>query len=179
MKLRTCLVGIALFALALPAAAEQSNSTSQSTTTATHRSASPGFGWQGWGLRLGVASDADQVLGGAHFNLGEFVDNLRFQPDIQLGSGDDVTTLYGTVPVYYRFDRSSTFTIYAGGGPAIGYVDYDLPPGATGDDTEVETGAKATGGLEWLRRTGNAFSFELSLGFGDVHDAQFVAVWSF
>jgi opacity protein-like surface antigen len=180
MSFQRFLLGLLLIALALPAWAEPAKKTSQTLpASTTSHSASSGFGWNGWGVRLGVASDADQVLGGAHVNLGEIANNLRFQPDVQVGAGDDVTTLYGTVPVYYRFERSSTMTLYAGGGPAIGYVDYDLPPGARGDDSEVETGAKATGGIEWRKRSANTFSLEVSLGFGDVHDFQFVGAWTF
>jgi hypothetical protein len=136
------------------------------------------IGWNGWGVRVGVASDADQVVGGAQFNLGEFVDNLRFQPDVELGAGDDVTTLYGTAPVYYRFQTSSTMTPYAGGGLAMGFVDYDNPVTGSGE-TSFEVGARATGGLEWGRGDGQAFFVEASLGFGDVHDFQVVGAWQF
>ena len=138
-----------------------------------------GIGWNGWGLRAGFTDDSDQVVGGAHFNLGEFAHNLRFQPDVQLGSGDDHTTLYGTAPVYYRFDTGKRFTPYAGGGVSAGYVDRDLPAGSSGDDSDFEFGGKATGGMEWPRSEGQAFFLELSLGFGDVHDLQFIAAWSF
>jgi len=140
---------------------------------------SSGMGWYGWGVRLGVASDADQVVGGAHVNFGEVANHLRFQPDLQLGSGDDVTTLYGTAPLYYRFQRfGSGMTPYAGGGLAVGWVDYDAPPGFE-DESDVEVGGKATGGVEWERRDGAAMGVELSLGFGDVHDVQVVGCWSF
>jgi len=149
----------------------------QSTTTA--HSSSTDLGWQSWGLRAGVTDDADQVVGGAHFNLGEVANDLRLQPDVQLGSGDDVTTLYGTVPVYYRFDRARGMTPYAGGGLALGWVDADNPNGTQGDNTSFEVGAKVTGGLEWPRQSGQAFFVELSLGIGDIYDAQVVAAWTF
>ena len=68
---------------------------------------------------------------------------------------------------------------YAGAGLALGYVDVDLPDNATGDGSSFEIGAKATGGLEWKRTKVQAFSVELSLGFGDVHDLSVVAAWSF
>ena len=166
---RSTLLLTALLALAAPAALAVDGSTS-----------SDGFGWHSWGVRVGVASDADQVVGGAHVNFGEVVNHLRFQPDLQLGSGDDVTTLYGTAPLYYRFAPfGSGMTPYAGGGLAVGWVDYDAPPGFEEDDSDVEVGGKATGGLEWERRGGQAMAVELSLGFGDVHDVQVVGCWSF
>jgi len=156
--------------------------TDESGSTATgHGGTGNGsdIGWNGWGLRVGVTDDPDQVIGGAHFNLGEFVPHLRFQPDVQLGVGDDHTTLYATAPVYYRFDTDTRFTPYAGGGVSLGFVDRDLPSGSNADDTEFEAGFKVTGGLEWPRGQGQAFFVELSIGFGDVHDLAVLAAWSF
>jgi len=166
-----------LVVAALPAWSETANAsvepTPSSSTPSTH-----GMGWKAWGVRLGVADDADQVVGGAHVNLGEVMRHVRFQPDLQLGAGDDFTTLYATAPLYYRFDTASRMTPYAGGGVALGYVDVDLPEGSNGDDSSFEVGARATGGLEWPRVDG-AFFVELSLGFGDVHDATVMAAWTF
>ena len=157
MTFTRCTILIAVFALTFPVLAS-----------------GPEIGWNGWGVRIGLADDADQVLAGAHFNLGEFVDHLRLQPDVQLGTGDDFTTIYSTVPVYYRFDIDKGFTPYAGGGIALGWIDNRRV-----NDTDFEIGAKATGGLEWPQRDGQAFFVELSLGFGDVHDASVIAAWSF
>ncbi len=149
------------------------------TKVTTHgTSSSSDIGYHGWGLRAGVADDVDQVVGGAHFNLGEFVPRLRFQPDVQLGAGDDYTTLYATAPVYYRFGTETRFTPYAGGGVAVGFVEHDGSGGGK-DDTEFDAGVKATGGLEWPRPEGQAFFVELSLGFGDLHDVTILAAWSF
>ena len=190
MSLRRCTIAIALVALAVPLWADSSKQTNenspsnQPTPTAwmnntaqssrVSSGSSSNIGWNGWGVRLGLADDADQVLGGAHFNLGEFAKNVRFQPDVQLGTGDDFTTFYGTVPVYYRFDTATPFTPYAGGGIALGWIDDDRA-----DETEFEIGGKVTGGLEWPQGNGQAFFVELSLGFGDIHDATVMAAWSF
>ncbi len=198
MTFKCCLIAIAIAALAVPAWAEspeatqmnleqqpsqQSGRTNEMKTTQTTRyAASTGganIGWNGWGVRAGFTNDIDQVVGGAHFNLGEFAPNLRLQPDVQLGLGDDHTTIYGTAPVYYRFGTGTRFTPYAGGGVSLGYVDRDLPVGSNQDDSDFEFGGKATGGMEWPRPEGQAFFLELSLWFGDVHDAQIIAAWSF
>ena len=198
MTFKRCLIAMAIAALAVPVWAESPQATEMSpeqqpsqqsarsnemtTTQTTTYGASTGgtdIGWNGWGLRTGVSDDIDQVVGGVHFNLGEFARNLRFQPDVQLGSGDDHTTLYGTAPVYYRFGSGTGFTPYAGGGVSAGYVDRDLPAGSNGDESDFEFGGKVTGGMEWPRPEGQAFFVELSLGFGDVHDAQLIAAWSF
>lgn len=183
MKLNRWLIVVTLVAFAMPVWAEPSNRTQQADpSNQTSMSSSldtSSLGWQGWGVRFGMTQDADQFVGGAHFNLGEVAHRLRFQPDIELGSGDDVTSLYGTVPLYYRFGNGATMTPYAGGGVALGYVDVDRPEGFSGDETSFEVGARATGGFEWLRSDGNVFFVELSLGFGDVHDARIVGAWTF
>ncbi len=179
MVLRKMMIVLAVVALTGATWAGNRNaSRSASGTAGASSSATAGIGWNGWGVRVGFASDADQVVGGAQFNLGEFVDNLRFQPDVELGAGDNVTTLYGTAPVYYRFQTASTMTPYAGGGLAMGFVDYDNPVTGKGD-TSFEVGARATGGLEWGRGDNQAFFVEASLGFGDVHDFQIVGAWQF
>lgn len=162
-----------------PAEKERASMTTTRTAYPGGAAAGSNIGWNGWGVRAGVTDDVDQVVGGAHFNLGEFVPHLRFQPDLQLGVGDDHTTLYGTAPVYYRFGVDRRFTPYAGGGVALGFVDRDLPAGSNADDSDFEVGGRLTGGLEWPRPEGQAMLLELSFGFGDVHDAQLTAAWSF
>jgi len=136
------------------------------------------IGLRGWGIRAGLALDPDQVLFGFHWDLGEFVKNLRFQPDVELGVGDDELTVYGTAPVHYLFDIDGTFKPYAGGGLVIGVVDVDRPDPA-GDDTSFEAGARIIGGLQWTLGRGNGFAVEANLGLGDVHDFQVKAVWTF
>ncbi len=170
MQIKRFLVLTAIMMVALPVWAEEPAETSSKSD----------IGYKGWGLRAGLTTDPDQVVVGVQFNYGEFRPNLRFQPDVQAGFGDDFTTLYITVPVYYRFeDAQEKFTPYAGGGIALGFVDRDLPPTSNADDTSFEIGARATGGLEWNLSGGGAFAVELSLGIGDIHDAQVVAVWNF
>ena len=57
------------------------------------------FGLRGWGPRVGLAGDPDQVVAGVHFDLGEFAPQVWFQPDVLLGFGDDVTSLECEAPV--------------------------------------------------------------------------------
>ena len=128
-----------------------------------------------WGLRVGLADDPDTVLVGAHLNLGEIVEHLRLQPNVELGVGDDHTTLFITGAVHYRFNVDAEFTLYAGGGPTVGFVKRKR----RGDDTNFEIGLRAIGGIEWQLENSRAFFLELQLGFGDVHDAQISAGWFF
>ena len=145
-----------------------------------------GIGLRGWGLRAGIGVDPDQGLFGLQWDLGEFTRNLRFQPDVEVGLGDDVLTAYATAPVHYVFDVDGSFRPYAGGGIALGLVSVDDDgegnPFGNGngndddDDTEFEAGARAIGGLQWERANGKPFAIEANFGVGDVHDFQ-VKVW--
>ena len=143
-----------------------------------------GIGLRGWGLRAGIGVDPDQGLFGLQWDLGEFTDNLRFQPDVEVGLGDDVLTVYATAPVHYVFDVDASFAPYAGGGIALGLVNFDEdgdePPPFGNDDgddeTSFEAGARAIGGLQWERKNGKPFAIEANFGVGDVHDFQ-VKVW--
>ena len=179
MKTQRCLIScaMALCFLVLPAWSEDGRQNRSTEPTHSASSYSPS-GDRSWGVRVGMTDGVDQVVGGVHVNLGEVSRRVRFQPDLELGAGDDATTVYGTAPLYYRFRTHTRMTPYAGGGLALGYVDVDLPPTASGDDSGFEVGARATGGLEWPRQDG-AFFVELSLGFGDIHDARVVAAWTF
>ena len=51
------------------------------------------LGFHGWGLRGGLSVDPDQVFLGAHIDFGEFVENLRFTPNITVGFGDNITVI--------------------------------------------------------------------------------------
>jgi len=143
------------------------------------------MGLRGWGLRAGLASDPDQVLLGAHWDLGDVAPHLRMVPNVQLGIGDDATVLEGTLPVHYLFGKTDAgFVPYVGGGLAVAWIDFDHDDNGHGnddfeDDSDVELGAKVLGGLEWGMGSGNRFFLELNLGIGDIHDFQVVAGWTF
>ncbi len=116
------------------------------------------------------------MIVGAHWDLGEIVDHLRLQPNVELGVGDDVVTLFGEIPVHYMFRVQSEFTPYAGGGVVIGIANYDRP---NNDDTSVEGGLRIVGGLQWPLKSGKPFAVEANLGLGDIHDVQVKAAWTF
>jgi hypothetical protein len=103
-----------------------------------------GMGFRGWGPRLGVQSNPDQGFVGAQFNFGEFASHVRFQPNIELGFGDDHTILSTTVPAFYRFAKPASFTPYVGGGVTALLDRHDSP--GKGDDTNVEVGIRVVGG---------------------------------
>ncbi len=129
-------------------------------------------GFQGWGPRVGLTSDPDQVVGGVHFDMGEIVPNVRWEPNFEIGFGDNVTSFSGNVLFAYYFPIQSRVTPYAGG--QLAAVFFDVDEGGT----ETEIGVDAVGGIETpLGRT--RMFFELQLGFGDIHDAKILVGWKF
>jgi hypothetical protein len=133
--------------------------------------------FRGWGVRAGVADDPDQIVLGAQFNFGEFIQNLRFQPNVEVGFGDDANILSATLPVHYRYAASRTLTLYGGGGLTVGLIDLDEDAGGDGD-SEFDISPMLAGGLEWPMG-GNQMSLELDVTGGDFPGAKLVVGWMF
>ena len=131
--------------------------------------------FQGWGIRGGVSDDPDQVIVGVHANMGEFIPNLRFQPSLELGFGDDHKTFTLTAPAFYRYPLNRTFTIYGGGGLVLG-LDRDDEDNNGG--TEFVISPELAGGFEWPAATGDVF-VELGLLGGDLPNVRLLLGWSF
>jgi hypothetical protein len=165
---RTCLLLLITVVLALPATA-QNEATTEETTPAA-KASSP------WGIRVGLATDPDQVVGGVHFLETRIANNLYLEPNVEIGAGDDHLILAATAPFHYRFHVDAKVQPYAGGGVTIGFDRIDRP---AGDDTNFEIAARATGGITWNLRSGTEMFAELNLIFGDLHDAQVMIGWRF
>jgi len=146
------------------------------------------FGYKGWGPRVGISSDPDQVFGGVHFDLGEFAPHVRFQPSVEIGLGDDVLTLAGNFMVAYYFPVKAKVTPYAGGSLTAVYFDFDNDCGGFGTsfggrnrcgDTDTEIGPAGVGGIETKLSGGARFLAELQLGFAELPEAKLTAGWTF
>jgi hypothetical protein len=112
---------------------------------------------QGPGVRAGVSVDPDQFYVGGHFETDELIDQLYLRPNLEVGFGDDVTTVAANIEAVYKFplkNRRDT-VFYAGGGPAIIVYDRD-----NGSDTKG--GLNLLGGLEFGK-----FFFEVKGGVFD------------
>ena len=148
-----------LTAVALPAAAQD-------------------IGFNSWGLRAGVSDDPDQFVAGVQADFGEFVTNLRFQPNLELGLGDDTTIVSLTAPVHYRFPLEGSLTLYAGGGLTLGFIDRDEVRGNEDDDSDFEISPMAVGGVAWPVGQ-SELSLELNLIGGDFPNVKLMAGWMF
>lgn len=165
------LLSLLLFVPSDYAFAQSSTSSSAGTS---------GIGWEGWGVRVGLSADPDQAYGGVHFNLGHFARDVRFRPTIEIGFGDDVTTLQALAEVHYVFSKVQVWKPYVGGGLGLSYINVDDDGPGNGDDSDTEVGFAAMGGVETRLRSGSTFGIEGKIGFGD-NDADFKAgvSWSF
>jgi opacity protein-like surface antigen len=122
--------------------------------------------FDGWGIRLGLSSEPDQVYGGIHFNLGEFAKDVRFRPTVELGFGDDQTVLQMLTEVHYVFSKFRAWKPYLGGGLGLTYVNFYGDH--SGDTSDTEASLNAIGGVETELNQGKKFFFEFKLGLS--HD---------
>jgi opacity protein-like surface antigen len=141
------------------------------------RTGDEGSGIRGWGPRVGLSSDPDQLVVGVHMDAGRLAPRVRFQPAVELGVGDHVTILSFKAPVHYRFPVSGDIHPYAGGGVSMGFVSFDEP--FDHHDNDVNFAIDIIGGLEWQLRSGNLFSLEVDLMAGDLADFELMAGWTF
>ena len=95
------------------------------------------LGLTAYGLRGGVSLDDDlvQVLVGGQVDLGRIADDVRLQPMLTVGVGDDAITLLAAGEAHYLFpvEAGSRLAPYAGGGIGVHHIDFD----DSGEETEV------------------------------------------
>ncbi len=137
------------------------------------------FGYRGWGPRVGVSADPDQAYAGIHLDLGEFARNVRFQPNAELGIGDDAVLLALNVEAAYLFPVQQSWMPYAGGGFGVNFIDVDLPRNAQGDDDDTDFGLSLLGGVQRTRSGAPDIFVELKLGLSDSPDAKIAVGWTF
>jgi hypothetical protein len=155
---RALAAALLLAACALPAAAQD-------------------IGFNTWGVRAGASDDPDQIVVGVQADFGEFIPNLRFQPNVELGLGDDTTILSLTAPVHYRFPIEGSLILYGGGGVTLGFIDRDEPR-AGEEDSNFEISPMALGGVAWPVGQSEV-SLELNLIGGDFPNVKLMAGWMF
>jgi opacity protein-like surface antigen len=130
----------------------------------------------GWGVRFGLSDDPNQLVVGAQYDFGEITNGVHFEPNIELGFGDDHTILSATAACHYHFMDIERVRPYAGAGVALAFVDIDH---ASSNDSEFEIAVKAIGGVMWPLKQKRDFFVELNLNFGDIQETQLMAGWRF
>jgi opacity protein-like surface antigen len=136
-------------------------------------------GFRGWGPRIGLTVDPDQVHFGMHLDFGNFAERVRFQPNFELGLGDHVTVAALNFEGAYRFRSNwAAWTPYAGGGLGLNFVSWD-DEYARGDNSDTELGLNILGGVERGLSNGDRFFAEIKFGLGDSPDFKFTVGWTF
>ena len=150
-----------------------------SVVIAATAEAQEGVGFRGWGLRAGVSDRPDQILVGVQADLGELIDKLSFEPNLELGVGDDQTIFSLGAPVFYRMPESGPFDIYGGGGIALGFVDRDEADDPGKDDgLEFVIAPMLAGGLTWPVGESEA-GVELAVTANELQNVKLVFRWMF
>lgn len=137
-------------------------------------------GFRGWGPRVGLTINPDQVHFGAHLDFGNFARHVRFQPNVEIGFGDDVTLVTVNFEAAYRFRQSwDVWSPYVGGGLGVNHASFDKG-GPGGDDSSTDLGVNALGGIERGLSNGHRFFVEAKLGLVDESpDLKATVGWTF
>lgn len=135
------------------------------------------IGFRGWGPRIGLSVDPDQVHFGAHLDFGHFARHVRFQPNLELGLGEDVKLFAINAEAAYRFSSSwDVWSPYLGGG--LGVNSWSSDSGGM-DRSDTDLGVNLLGGIEKGLADGDRFFLEVKLSLNDHPDAKFTAGWTF
>jgi len=117
------------------------------------------------GVQGGVSLDPDQFFFGGHVETSPLIDRLRFRPGVDLGIGDDSTVLGFNLDFTYTFASRSPWAIYAGGGPALNWIDHDSSSDTDGG-FNILVGAKQREGMFFEMKFGMAGSPDFKFGVG-------------
>ncbi|HEV8480053.1 MAG TPA: hypothetical protein VGR66_04600 [Candidatus Eisenbacteria bacterium] len=130
------------------------------------------------GPRVGLSINPDQFVIGGQINLPlESARGLAISPNVELGVGDNVTTLQLNADLDYHFDNAGpNWNPYVGGGIGLAFFDFNND---VGGGSESELGVNLLGGLRFRQKSGSHLFTELRLGIGDIPDAKVMVGWNF
>jgi hypothetical protein len=133
----------------------------------------------GFGPRVGLSIDPDQLVLGGQLVIGEIAPDVTFNPNIELGFGDNATVIALNLDGQYHFRiQNSPWRPYVGFGIGINFIEVDLPsPFNNVSNTEV--GANLIVGAGVPTRSNNRFFTEARFGLGDIPDLKLMAGWQF
>lgn len=135
------------------------------------------IGFRGWGPRGGLSVNPDQFYVGAHLDFGNFARHVRFQPNVELGLGEDVNLFTVNAEAAYRFSETwDVWTPYLGGGLGMNFKSFEH---GGGDDSETDLGVNLLGGIEKGLDNGDRFFVEGKLSLNDVPDVKIGVGWTF
>jgi hypothetical protein len=118
----------------------------------------------GFGLRGGFGLDPDQFVVGAQFSLGKAFAITRVVPSVDVGFGDNVTTIDFNADFLLRLIVENTsFGLYGGGGPTLAFLDFK-------NDSKWKLGLSVVVGAQLPIIKKHATNIEARFGIGDIPD---------
>jgi hypothetical protein len=132
------------------------------------------------GPRAGFAFDPDQFTVGGQMDIGPLAEDFTFNPNLELGFGDDLTVIALNLDGQYHLQlQNSSVAPYFGAGLGVNFFNFDAPSGFTGDSSDTELGMNLIVGLGFPMQSSNRFFTELRFGIGDIPDLKLMAGWGF
>ncbi len=135
------------------------------------------IGYRGWGPRVGLSANPDQIYFGAHLDYGNFAKHVRFQPNLELGLSDNYKLFAINAEAAYRFSEEwDVWTPYLGGGIGANIKSFD-----NGHDnwSHTDLGVNLLGGIEKGLDNGDRFFIEAKVSLNDVPDLKVAVGWTF
>jgi hypothetical protein len=134
-------------------------------------------GFRGWGPRVGLSLSPDQIHFGGHLDFGQFAKHVRFQPNVELGFGDNVDLFTVNAEAAYRFSEQwDVWSPYLGGGVGANIKRYS---NANDKETETDLGVNLLGGIEKGLSSGDRFFVEGKFSLNDAPDVKVTVGWTF
>ncbi len=136
-----------------------------------------GGGFRGWGPRIGLSVDPDQVHFGAHLDLGQLANRVRFQPNVEFGFSDRLKLATFNAEAAYRFSgRWDVWSPYLGGGVGANIKSVDH---SSNNSSHTDIGLSVLGGIERALSSRDRFFIEMKFSLNDVPDAKVTVGWTF
>jgi hypothetical protein len=136
-------------------------------------STAPAYAQDGPGIRGGFSASPDQFFIGGHYVSKPMWDQVRFQPNVEAGFGDDQTLVAFNLEFAYWMKVSADWHVYVGGGPAMNL--FSRNGNGHGEDDDLGPGLNILAGL---RRRGGLF-FEAKVGAFDSPDFKMSVGYTF
>ena len=134
----------------------------------------------GAGPRVGFSVSPDQLVLGGHLVVGEVAPSITFDPNLELGFGDNLTAVDVNFDLHYHFTiRDTDWRPYFGAGLGINFTEVDRR--APNEDTSnTSVGGTLLLGAGIPTRSGNRFFGEMKFGLGgDLPEMKLIAGWNF
>jgi hypothetical protein len=137
-------------------------------------------GFRGWGPRIGLSIDPDQVHFGAHLDFGMLARHVRYQPNVEFGFGNHIDLFTLNAEAAYRFSEHwDVWSPYLGGGLGANIRRYDTGPFPNNNNSDTELGVNILGGIEKGLSNGDRFFVEAKFSVNDVPDVKATVGWTF